>query len=431
MSDAELPADAPLEFESVAQPGTTSAEARAEIRPNLTLWLLSAAHAVNHAQAALLPLVYLAIITEFRVSVAAIAFLAAFGNICSGLVQLSYAAVTRFVSRRVILSAGGLVFGGGMAAQALAGGFGLFSVANVLSRVGGSPQHPVGNGLIAEQFPPERQGLAISAHISGGNVGTVLVPLLGAWLIAGIGWRWTVVAFGLPAMVIAVLIYTLVRETGADRAAARAYGSLRSAMATVLRDRNLVLVYLSAAAGGGARGLGVLNIFVPLYLTLVVRLDTATVALMYAVLVIGSVPGPVVAGWLSDRFDRKQLILASYAGAIAAMVTFVLAGSDVALLWLGIVLMSTFNFVESPQLQALLSDLSPPALRDASFAVYFTLAFGVGSLWVALYGTVVALFGEATGLPITFWLMALACVAAALVVLPIRLPARPGRAAAG
>jgi Arabinose efflux permease len=428
MSDAELPVDAPSDTKLAVQPTIDAAAVPTDIRPNLTLWLLSAAHAVNHAQAALLPLVYLALITEFRISVAAIAFLTAVGNIASGMIQLSYAAVTRFVSRRVILSAGGLVFGGGMAAQALAGGFGLFSVANVLSRVGGSPQHPVGNGLIAEQFPPERQGLAISAHIAGGNIGTVIVPLLGALLIAGIGWRWTVVVFGLPAMVIAVLIFALVRESGADRAAARAYGSLRSALGTVLRDRNLVLVYLSAAAGGGARGLGVLNIFVPLYLKFVVQLDDATVALLYAVLVIGSVPGPIVAGWLSDRFGRKQLILAAYFGGIVGLATFVLAGTNTALLWLAIVLMGIFNFVESPQLQALLSDLSPPALRDASFAVYFTLAFGVGSLWVALYGTVVALFGETTGLPITFWLMAFAFLVASFIVLPIRIPARPTKA---
>jgi MFS family permease len=424
VSDAELATDAPVEAEAELTPPLP----RTDIRPYRTLWLLSAAHAVNHAQAALLPLVYLVIIGEFRVSVAAIAFLTALGNVASGLIQLSYAALTRFVSRRVILTAGGLVFGGGMAAQALASGFGLFSVTNILSRIGGSPQHPVGNGLIAEQFPRERQGLAISAHIAGGNVGTIVVLLLGAWLIREVGWRWTVVLFGVPAMLIAIAFFVLVRETGADRAAARAYGSLRSAMATVLRDRNLVLVYLSAAVGAGARGLGVLNIFVPFYLTLVVKLDQGTVALMYAVLLIGSVPGPVVAGWLSDRFGRKQLILATYAGGIAGLVMFVLAGPNLALLWLAIVLMGAFNFVESPQLQALLSDLTPPALRDASFAVYFTLAFGVGSLWVALYGTVVSIFGETSGLPLTFWLMALAFLVAALIVLPIRMPARPMKA---
>jgi MFS family permease len=311
-----------------------------------------------------------------------------------------------------------------MAAQALAPGFPGFAVANLASRIGSSPQHPVGNALIAEQFPPHRRGFAISVHIAGGNIGTVVVPLLGAWLIATYGWRWTVVLFGLPAIVIALAFFGLVRESGADRAAARAYGSLRSAIGAVLRDRNLVLVYVSAAMGGGGRGLGVLNIFVPLYLSLVVGLDATTVALMYTVLVVGSVPGPVVAGWLSDIFGRKPLILAAYIGGAAALVVFVLAGSNVPLLWLGILLLGTFNFVESPQLQALLSDLTPEPLRDASFAVYFTLAFGVGSLWVALYGGVIDVLGQTAGLPLTFWLMALAFIGAAFIVLPIRLHER-------
>ncbi len=252
----------------------------ATVRPWLTLWLLSAAHAVNHAQAAVLPLVYLAIIGEFNIGVAAVAFLAAAGNVSSGLFQLAYGWLTRMFSRRSILAVGGTIFGGGMAAQALAPGFGSFALANVISRIGASPQHPVGNGLLAEQFPPHRRGLAIAAHIAGGNLGTVAVPLIGAWLIAGIGWRWTVVLFGVPAMLIALAIWALVRESGVDRAAARAFGTVRSAYAAVLRDRDMLLVYASAVLGGGGRGLGVLNVFVPLYLALVLGLDDTTVALM-------------------------------------------------------------------------------------------------------------------------------------------------------
>ena len=84
-------------------------------------------------------------------------------------------------------------------------------------------------------------------------------------------------------------------------------------------------------------------------------------------------------------------------------------------------MLGIFNFVESPQLQALLSDITPPALRDAAFSAYFTLAFGVGSLWVALYGWVISTYGEDKGIPITFLLMAVAFIAAALTVLPIRL----------
>ncbi|MBA2571143.1 MAG: MFS transporter [Chloroflexi bacterium] len=391
-----------------------------DIRPMRTLWLLSVAHAINHAQAVLLPLVFLAIIKEFGVSIATIAFLAAAGSFLSGTVQLSYSWLTRYASRRNLLALGNLVFGGGMVAQAIAPGFGGFAVANVVSKLGASQQHPVGNGLIAEQFPPERRGMAISAHIAGGNVGTIAVPLIGAWLIAGLGWRWTVVLFGVPAILIGLAMYALIRESGTDRAAALAAGNLRHAFANVLRDRDLRFIYLSSVLGGGGRGLGVLNLFVPAYLLLVIGIDEGTVALMYTVLVAGSVPGPLVAGWLSDHVGRKPLILVAYAGGAISLVAFVLAGTSVPLLWLGIVGLSAFNFVESPQLQALMADIAAPAVRDASFSVYFTLAFGVGSLWTALYGAVLGARGEAAGLPIVFLVMAVSFVAAAIAVVPVR-----------
>src|SRR3954469_1601463 len=101
------------------------------INPDRTLWLLSIAHAVNHAQAVLLPLVYLRIIIEFGVSEGTVAVLASAGAVASGVVQLSYAKLTRMISRRNLLAAGGLLFGGGFAAQAIAPSFGAFGLANI------------------------------------------------------------------------------------------------------------------------------------------------------------------------------------------------------------------------------------------------------------------------------------------------------------
>ena len=333
--------------------------------------------------------------------------------------------MTRIASRRNLLAAGGFLFGGGFAAQAVTTTFPSFAILNVLSRLGGSPQHPVGNGLLAEQFPPERRGFAISAHIAGGNVGTVIVAVTGAWLIANAGWRATVVLFGIPAVIVALGILFWVRETGADRDAAIAHGSVTDAFRFIVRDRNHVWIYLTSVLGGGGRGLGVVNLFALLYLTHLIRLDEATSGVMYAVLIVLSVPMPLVAGWLSDRIGRKPLIMGVYLGGAVGFLVFVSAGSSLLGLWAGIAIMGLFSFAESPQLQALLADVAPPEIRDVSFAAYFTLAFGVGSLWVAVYGVVIERAGEAAGLPIVFWLMATTFVAAAFTTLPIRTPARP------
>ena len=145
---------------------------------------------------------------------------------------------------------------------------------------------------------------------------------------------------------------------GADRAAARAYGVVRSALRAIGRDRNLVLVFISGALGGGGRGLGVLNVFVPLYLSLVLHLDDATVALMYTALVILSVPGPIVAGHAVGPLrpqaadpggvHRRRRVARSRSCSPVTTQT---------MLWITILLLGIFNFVESPQLQALLSDI--------------------------------------------------------------------------
>jgi len=397
-----------------------------------SLGLLSVAHAVNHAYAVLLPPIFLAIIDEFGVTVAAVAFLAAAGAVASGMVQLSYAELTRRLSRRRLLGLGGLVFGGGVVGMALATSFVTFAIPNILSRIGTSPQHPVGNGMLAEQFPPERRGFAISAHIAGGNVGTVaILAVIGTPLLAQVGWRAVTIVLGVAAIVIAIGLLVLVRELGTDRAAAVAGGSSRDALRRVLADRDLRWLFLTSVLGGGGRGLGVVNLFALIYLTRVIGLDAATSGLMYGALIVFSVPMPLLAGWLSDRWGRKPLIIAAYLGGAIGFGVFVLAGSSLVWLWAGIVLMGLFSFAESPQLQALLADIAPPATRDASYALYFTLAFGVGSLWTAVYGVVIEAMGEATGVPVVFGLMAAAFVAAALATVPIRTDDAEAAALAG
>lgn len=392
------------------------------IRPRLTLWLLSIAHAVNHAQAVILPLIFVKIIDEFGVSVQAVAFLAAAGSISAGIVQATFAWLTRRMPRRALMGLGGLLFGAGFAAQGITSNFATFAAMNIASRIGGSPQHPVGNGLLAEQFPPERRGMAISAHIAGGNVGTVFIAVFGAAMLSAFGWRGASVLLGIPAALIALAILRWVAEAGTDRAAAIAEGSVGQGLRVIWRDVTIRRVYLASIFGGGGRGLGTANLFALLYLSHVLKLPEGQVNLMYAGLIVLSVPMPLVAGVLSDRLGRRPVIVGAYVGGAVGFLAFIGAGSSLVGLWVGLVIMGLFSFAESPQLQALLADVVSTPLRDITFAVYFTLAFGVGSLWTALYGTIIEAVGEANGLPIVFVLMAASFLVAGVIMWPVRDP---------
>lgn len=386
-------------------------------RPGLTLTLLSIGHAVIHAQSALMPLVYAIVIVEFGLTISDIGLFIAITTAVGGSMQLLYGFLTRWVARRAILATGYLFFGAGLMLGGFAQSFGQLAAAIAGARLGASPQHPVGNALISDLYPAERRGFAISAHISGGNVGTVLVPLVGAGLLAAFGWHATLVIFGAPALVISVLVALLVREDHqAYRRAARSSGSPWKHLRHVLGMRDLRLLLGASLVAAGGRGLDIVAPFMLLYLRGPLGLGETPVAVLYALLLAGSVIGPVVAGILSDRFGRRRTLVAYYLVSAVGILAFVAAGAN---LWLLVPLLLPFGtavFSESPVLQAYLADRAIGPIRDMAFAVYFTFAFGIGAFWALVIANTV----QHLGYPIAFGVMAASYVAAAVLLLAVR-----------
>jgi predicted MFS family arabinose efflux permease len=402
-----------------------TASVLAALRPRATLALLSAQHGLIHAQTALLPLILIAITPVFGIGVGEIGLLLAIGNVLAGVVQLAYAPLQRVLTRRTILGVGGLVFGAAMTATGLATSWASFSAATILARVAGSPQHPVGNALIAEQRIPRARAPAIAVHIAGGNLGTVAVPLVGAWVISSAGWPVAVAAIGIPALLVGAMILVVVRESGEDRLAAVAHGSVRAAFAAVLREPDLRSLFAASSIAAAGRGIGVVSTFVPLYLSRSIGLDAGTVALMYTLLLAGSVPGLLLAGRLAGRYGHRPVLAWSYVAGAAALSLLVVAGGSIALTWLAVALVGAFVFEEASLLQGLLVEAAPAPIRDAANSAYFTLMFVVGAAWAAALGALVAGLGDAAGFPVAFLLMGASYLVAIVFVLRIRAGGRP------
>ncbi|HEY7332795.1 MAG TPA: MFS transporter [Candidatus Limnocylindria bacterium] len=387
------------------------------LRPRLTLGLLALGHAVIHAQSALMPLVYPIVIVQFGLDARDIGLFIAITTAVGGTMQLLYGVLTRWVARPAILAAGQLVFGASLIVGGLAQSVGQLLAAISAARVGASPQHPIGNGLLSDAFPAERRGFAISAHISGGNVGTILVPFVGGALLAAFGWQVTLAAFGIPALAVGLAIALLVREDAAAyRVAARRAGSVRSQFAAVVRRRDLRLILGAALVAAGGRGLDIVAPFMLLYLRGPLGLDEGTTAVLYALLLVGAVVGPLLAGWLSDRLGRRRTLVTYYLLSAAGILAFMAAGAN---LWLLAPLLLPFGtavFSESPVLQAYLADRAEGPMRDVAFSVYFTFAFGIGAFWAFVIGSVVAEWGY----PAAFGVMAASYLAAATLLVAVR-----------
>ncbi len=390
-------------------------------RRGLTLVLLSLSHAVIHAQSALMPLIYPIVIVQFALNARDIGLFIAVTTAVGGSMQLLYGFLTRWVARPALLAGGQLVFGASLLASGLTHSVGQLLAAISVTRIGASPQHVVGNALLSDLYPAERRGFAISAHISGGNVGTILVPFVGLALISSVGWQATLALFGIPALVMGSLILWKVREDGvAYRASVRDAGSWRGHFAELVRRRDLRLILGASLIAAGGRGLDIVAPFMLLYLRGPLGIGEGTTALLYALLLVGAVVGPLLAGWLSDRFGRQRTLIIYYLLSAVGILAFLAAGSNLVLLVPLLLPFGTAVFSESPVLQAFLADRAVGPTRDVAFSLFFTFAFGIGAFWAFVIGNVAATWGY----PVAFVVMAGSYLGAALLVGLVRVEPR-------
>ena len=64
--------------------------------------------------------------------------------------------------------------------------------------------------IIARWFPLHERGAAQGFVITSAQLGGAMAPAVAAYLIAGVGWRWTFVVFSLVGVVWAAAFYSLV-----------------------------------------------------------------------------------------------------------------------------------------------------------------------------------------------------------------------------
>jgi predicted MFS family arabinose efflux permease len=131
---------------------------------------------------------------------------------------------------------------------------------------------------------------------------------------------------------------------------------------------------------------------------------------------VGAIVGPLLAGFLSDRYGRRRILIGYYELCAVGILAFLGAGSNLVLLVPLMLPFGTAVFSESPVLQAFLADRAIGPLRDVAFSVYFTTAFGVGAAWAWVIGQVVQDFGY----PVAFGVMAASYLGAAFLVSLVR-----------
>ena len=180
--------------------------------------------------------------------------------------------------------------------------------------------------IVSDSYPPKMRSFAISLFMMGPNLGTLLGLVIGGMVAQYYGWRSVFLAFGIPGVILAVLVYLFVKEPvrgayEAPRPAAAAKEAREPMLKQVGRLMGMKpLRYICLACGmAGVAGYGY-GVWAPSFFIRIHGMSIAHAGLVFGVASgSGAVLGAMFCGWLSDKLTQRDARWQLRLGAIGTL----------------------------------------------------------------------------------------------------------------
>jgi FSR family fosmidomycin resistance protein-like MFS transporter len=361
-------------------------ESEGKTRSSPLVWSVIMLHMLNHVISGAMPMLYPDIMGEFSLSYSQLGLIRSAITFAAGFPQMFVGLLRRWFSSRVIVGVGNIVNSVMNMLAALSRGFLQYLGFTVLGGVGSSTQHPVGASIISAATDSSKRGRMLGLNQAIPSLAFSFTPLVAAYMLTRMGWRSTLGILSVPALLLSVALILFVRGTGSVEAKTRDalnWSSLRESLA----DRNVFSISILRSVMAFRMGV---RTFLPLYFIDVLGFTSETSSVLYSVMLFGGVLGPFFWGYLSDRMNRKPLIIGVM--VVSSVGYFVL--NYVTGFWLLAVLLFVIGFmVQTVVVQSVLSDSVEQSQLDQIFGLYFTIGFTIASFSSIIFGYIIELYG--------------------------------------
>jgi FSR family fosmidomycin resistance protein-like MFS transporter len=370
---------------STAQPAAV-APVRGAIRPAFAvLAAISVSHLLNDTIQSLLPSIYPFLKSTFGLSFAQVGLMTLALMLTASLLQ---PVVGIYTDRRPMPYS--LVIGmgftlAGLLLLAFARSFAVLLMAAVILGIGSSIFHPE-SSRIARMASGGQHGLAQSLFQVGGNAGSSLGPLIGAFLIVPHG-QSSIAWCSLLALAAIAVLWKIGNWSRARRSGAHVASESRAHAGHVLqlsqRRVGWSLAILGALIFSKYFYLASLTSYYTFYLISRFHVPIRTAQFDLFVFLAAVATGTVLGGPIGDRIGRKYVIW----GSILGVLPFTLLLPHASLFWsviltvvIGLILASAFSAIV-----VYAQELVPGRVGMIS-GVFFGFAFGMGGLGAAALG---------------------------------------------
>lgn len=269
----------------------------------------------------------------------------------------------------------------------LASSFPVLLIFMALGGIGGGGFHPQSLSILTARYR-EKRAFALGVHDSSANLGEVIGPLGLGLLLTFVDWRTALQIWALPGLAIG-LLYAFWGSEG-DLAVKKPKDYGKSLWEDVFRNKIVFgLVVVSTLRSMGQTALAA---FLPLYLSLELKLSAGMTGAYMSVLFLFAGAAPAVVGWISDRLGHRLLIVIFSFLSVAAVFAIPYSGSGMILAFtlgaLGALLWALRPVIVTAAITA-----APQQLSGSIVAFIFGANMSVSFLAPILAGFVADLYG--------------------------------------
>ena len=308
----------------------------------------------------------------------------------AGLANIPSGFLADTVKRRHVLLGLCLVFLGlGSMLMSFAPGFWPLLIFMAIGGLGSGSFHPQSIAILSSAYQ-KRRALALGVHDSAANLGEVVAPLTIGALLTYTDWHTTLQVWAMPGIIVGISYALFCPES--ERPAHEDRRLKKLAWQDVVKNRDvLVMFFVSVFRTLGQSGL---TVFLPLYLTLHLKLSVGIMGFYISTLFFFAGISPTFSGWVADRIGRVRLIVIG--SALAAFAVMALPHLDPGIpLGIGCALVGGLLWALRPVIFAAAMELAPPDL--AGTTVGFLYSGNMGLSFVAPLSA--GLIADAYGLP--------------------------------
>lgn len=350
----------------------------------------AAAHMTEHLYIGIVTVALPVIASAMGLSMAQAGSLVSTRYLVAGLVNLPSGFLADLVKRRSILLGLSLVFLGlASLLMSFAPSFWPLLLFMAIGGLGAGSFHPQSIAILSSAYR-ERRAFALGVHDSAANLGEIIAPLTIGALLTYTDWRTTLQIWALPGLVVGLSYALFCPEV--NHAQNLKERLRRSLWEDVVKNRAvLIMLFVSVFR---ALGQSALTVFLPLYLTLHLKLPVGTMGFYISTLFFFAGISPSFSGWAADRIGRLPLIVVGSALAALSVVAIPHLAPGIPL-GIGCAMVGGLLWALRPVVFAAAMELAPPELAGTTVGFLYSGNMGLSFLAPISAGLV----ADAYGLP--------------------------------